>query len=101
MYAHGVRALRTAQAPPLEPALAAVVRRGYVDTKEGQIHYYVVGPKDGMPLILIHENPESGAQVRPTLGRDWSGSIRGRPRSRSARARPGRAQAWNGSTDTQ
>src|SRR5690348_2858832 len=36
----------------------ARMRKGYVDTPEGQIHYITAG-SGGVPLILLHQNPSS------------------------------------------
>lgn len=39
------------------------MRRGYVDTSLGQIHFHTVG--DGAPLVLLHATPRSGRIFEP------------------------------------
>jgi pimeloyl-ACP methyl ester carboxylesterase len=41
------------------------VRRAYADTPAGQIHYRRAG--EGLPLVLLHWTPGSGAQYEPVL----------------------------------
>ena len=44
------------------------IRRGYVDAPDGnQLHYRLSGPADGVPLVLIHQSPSSGAMWDPIL----------------------------------
>jgi len=41
------------------------MKRGYADTPEGQIHYYVHGR--GEPLLLLHETPRSARSFAPLM----------------------------------
>jgi pimeloyl-ACP methyl ester carboxylesterase len=43
------------------------MKRGYADTPEGQIHYYVHGR--GEPLLLLHETPRSARSFAPIMRR--------------------------------
>lgn len=50
---------------------STTIRKGYVDTPGGQIHYRATGPQDGPPLIMLHQSPSSSAMweaVLPGLG---------------------------------
>jgi len=52
-----------------------LVRRGYVDTPKGQIHFRVCGT--GRPVLLLHQTPRSSdeySDVLPLLGR-WFQAI--------------------------
>lgn len=40
-------------------AVASSIKRGYIDTPEGQLHCYTGG--QGFPLVMLHQNPSSGA----------------------------------------
>ena len=42
-----------------------VVRRGFVDTPEGQIHYAMAG--QGKPVLLLHQTPRSWDEYRDVL----------------------------------
>lgn len=42
-------------------------RLGYVDTREGQVHFRVAGPEGGRPVVLLHWTPASGRQYEPVL----------------------------------
>jgi len=42
-----------------------VIRRGFVDTPEGQIHYATAG--HGKPLLLLHQTPRSWSEYRYVL----------------------------------
>ncbi len=44
-----------------------MIRKGYVDTPEGQIHFRMAG--EGRPLVLLHQSPSSGAMWEPVLPR--------------------------------
>jgi pimeloyl-ACP methyl ester carboxylesterase len=46
--------------------MANRLRRGYVDTPEGQIHYISAG-EGGIPLILLHQNPSSARMWEAVL----------------------------------
>eukprot|EP00243_Klebsormidium_subtile_P003344 TRINITY_DN16714_c0_g1_i1.p1 TRINITY_DN16714_c0_g1~~TRINITY_DN16714_c0_g1_i1.p1 ORF type:complete len:269 (+),score=44.01 TRINITY_DN16714_c0_g1_i1:485-1291(+) len=37
------------------------IRKGYVDTAQGQVHYRRAGKDGATPLILLHQSPEMGA----------------------------------------
>lgn len=64
----------------LTPATAAdgvVAKRGYVDSRFGQIHYYSFAPADGpgtkTPMAFFHQNPKSAVEFEPLtseLGKD-------------------------------
>jgi pimeloyl-ACP methyl ester carboxylesterase len=41
------------------------MKRGYADTPEGQIHYYVHGR--GEPLLMLHETPRSARSFAPIM----------------------------------
>ena len=43
----------------------AVVRRGFADTPEGQIHYATAG--QGKPVLLLHQTPRSWDEYRDVL----------------------------------
>lgn len=43
------------------------MRRGYADGPFGQIHFRQAG--DGLPLILLHESPDSSGMYEPVYGR--------------------------------
>jgi pimeloyl-ACP methyl ester carboxylesterase len=48
------------------------LRRGFVDTPEGQIHYATVG--QGKPVLLLHQTPRSWDEYRdalPIIGRKY------------------------------
>jgi len=49
------------------------MKRGYADTPEGQIHYYVHGR--GEPLLLLHETPRSARSFAPIM-RQLGGKLR-------------------------
>jgi pimeloyl-ACP methyl ester carboxylesterase len=51
---------------------AIAIRRGFVDTPEGQIHYATVG--QGKPVLLLHQTPRSWDEYRdalPIIGRKY------------------------------
>ncbi|MBK6598302.1 MAG: hypothetical protein IPG25_10625 [Proteobacteria bacterium] len=55
----------------------ATVRRGYVDGRFGQMHYYIVTPAGATPkhapIVFFHQNPKSGVEYEfllSDLGRD-------------------------------
>ncbi len=43
----------------------SIIRRGFVDTPDGQIHYATAG--EGRPLLLLHQTPRSWAEFRYVL----------------------------------
>ena len=46
---------------------ATGIRRAYVDTPAGQMHYRVAGDSTATPLLLIHQSPSSSAMWEPVL----------------------------------
>ncbi len=56
------------KSPPLEHA-SPRIRRGFVDTPDGQVHYREAGQPvpDAPPLILIHASPGSALTLAPLL----------------------------------
>jgi pimeloyl-ACP methyl ester carboxylesterase len=54
----------------------AKLRRGYVDSPYGQLHYVTAGPAGAaktVPIVLLHQSPNSSAEFEalvPVLGRD-------------------------------
>ena len=44
-----------------------MIKKGYVDTKNGQIHYYQAGENKGNPIIFIHQNVSGGKMYEKTL----------------------------------
>ncbi len=47
---------------------SAPVRRAFVDTSEGEIHYRQAGD-EGFPLVMIHASPGSSKALVPLMGR--------------------------------
>jgi len=47
-----------------------IVRRGFVDVAEGQVHYRHAGPQHagGVPLVMLHPSPGSAKMLEPLLG---------------------------------
>jgi pimeloyl-ACP methyl ester carboxylesterase len=45
------------------------VKRGFVDTAEGQVHYREAGPgaQAGVPLVMLHPSPGSAKMLEPLL----------------------------------
>ncbi len=41
-------------------------KKGYADGPFGQLHYMMAG--DGLPLVLVHQSPDSMVQFEPVLG---------------------------------
>jgi len=50
------------------------VRRAYLDGRYGQVHYRECG--DGVPLVLLHQSPLSGAMFDPALTRLAAAGLR-------------------------
>ena len=46
-----------------------LIKKAYVDTPSGQIHYYHGGPADQIPIIFIHQNVSGAKTYLPTLER--------------------------------
>ena len=43
------------------------IRKGYVDTPHGQIHFRQLKKVDGIPLILFHQTASSGMMFEPMM----------------------------------
>src|SRR5207302_1490484 len=54
---------------PDDRAEGEQMKRGYVDTPHGQMHYRIESPEgyDGVPVIVMHSTPASSAQMAPLL----------------------------------
>jgi pimeloyl-ACP methyl ester carboxylesterase len=53
-------------------SVGITIRRGFVDTPEGQIHYATAG--QGSPVLLLHQTPRSWDEYRdvlPIIGREY------------------------------
>lgn len=50
---------------PAEPS--AGIRRGYADTRSGQLHYRYSPERDGVPLLMLHQTPLSSRMYRNVL----------------------------------
>lgn len=44
-----------------------MIRRGFVDFEQGQIHYRHAGAKDAPPLLMLHASPGSSRQLEPLM----------------------------------
>jgi len=44
------------------------VRKGYVDTDEGQVHYRYGGPPDYLAVVLLHQNTSSSDMFTEAIG---------------------------------
>jgi pimeloyl-ACP methyl ester carboxylesterase len=44
-----------------------VIRRQFIDTVHGQIHYRSAGNKASTPLVMLHTNPGSSAMLEPLI----------------------------------
>jgi pimeloyl-ACP methyl ester carboxylesterase len=45
------------------------IRKGYVDTRDGQIHYRVCGEGEGIPVALFHQTASSSQSYEKIMGR--------------------------------
>lgn len=45
------------------------IRRHYVDTREGQVHYRSSGRKGGVPIVFLHQTASSGAMWEAIMGK--------------------------------
>jgi pimeloyl-ACP methyl ester carboxylesterase len=45
------------------------VRKGYVDVKDGQLHYREAGPESGVPIVFLHQTASSGAMWEQVISR--------------------------------
>src|SRR5436305_504289 len=52
---------------PGDARASCAMKRDYVDTSVGQLHVRLAGARDGVPLVLIHQSPSSGAMWEPIL----------------------------------
>ena len=44
-----------------------MIKKAYVDTPPGQIHYYYCGPDDQTPIIFLHQNVSGGNSYLPSF----------------------------------
>jgi len=59
----------------MAPAPALVIRRGFADTPDGQVHYREAGPGPAAagavappPLVMLHPSPGSARMLEPLIG---------------------------------
>ena len=45
----------------------SIIRKGYTDTPEGQIHFRQLKKVDGTPLVLLHQTASSGMMFEPIM----------------------------------
>lgn len=45
----------------------SIIRKGYVDTPHGQIHFRQLKQVDGVPLVLLHQTASSGMMFEPLM----------------------------------
>lgn len=45
----------------------SIIRKGYVDTPDGQIHFRQLKNVDGVPLVLFHQTASSGMMFEPLM----------------------------------
>lgn len=45
----------------------SIIRKGYVDTPDGQIHFHQLKNVDGVPLVLLHQTASSGMMFEPLM----------------------------------
>lgn len=45
-----------------------MIRRGFVDVAEGQIHFRRAGNAAGVPLVMLHASPGSSKMLEPIIG---------------------------------
>ena len=50
-------------------------RKGYVDTRDGQLHYRAAGPASGVPIVLLHQTASS-SQMYERLMAELAGEHR-------------------------
>lgn len=48
-------------------SMAEPIRRGYVDTSTGQIHYRHAGERSDCPLLLLHQSPSSSVMYEKLM----------------------------------
>ena len=44
-----------------------MIRRGFIDVEDGQIHYRHAGEQDAPPLLMLHASPGSSRQLEPLI----------------------------------
>jgi len=44
-----------------------IIRKGYADTPEGQVHFRQLNSVDGTPLVLLHQTASSGMMFEPLM----------------------------------
>jgi pimeloyl-ACP methyl ester carboxylesterase len=45
----------------------SIIRKGYADTPNGQIHFRQLNKVDGVPLVLLHQTASSGMMFEPLM----------------------------------
>jgi pimeloyl-ACP methyl ester carboxylesterase len=45
----------------------SIIRKGYVDTPNGQVHFRQLKKVDGVPLVLLHQTASSGMMFEPLM----------------------------------
>ena len=45
----------------------SIIRKGYVDTPNGQVHFRQLKQVDGVPLVLLHQTASSGMMFEPLM----------------------------------
>ncbi|MBN8658688.1 MAG: hypothetical protein J0M11_23325, partial [Anaerolineae bacterium] len=45
----------------------SIIRKGYAETSEGQVHYREVKHASGTPLVLLHQTASSGMMYEPLM----------------------------------
>lgn len=45
----------------------SIIRKGYVDTPNGQVHFRELKHADGTPLVLLHQTASSGMMFEPLM----------------------------------
>lgn len=45
----------------------SIIRKGYVDTPNGQVHFRQLKEVDGVPLVLFHQTASSGMMFEPLM----------------------------------
>jgi pimeloyl-ACP methyl ester carboxylesterase len=45
----------------------SIIRKGYVDTPDGQVHFRELKQVDGVPLVLLHQTASSGMMFEPLM----------------------------------
>ena len=46
----------------------SAIRKGYADTRSGQIHFRASGRGDGPPLVLLHQTASNSVMYEPLMG---------------------------------